>query len=249
MMGLKGKVALVTGASRGIGKAIALACAREGASVVVNYAGNKARAEQTAAEIRELGQEALVYQCDVTREPDVQKMIQTASEKFGHLDIVVNNAGITRDGLLMRIKEADWDAVLNTNLKGVFLVTKAVLRPMMRQRSGKIINIASVVGILGNAGQANYSAAKAGVIGLTKTTAREVASRGITVNAVAPGFITTDMTAQLPDRVKEQMKAQVPLQRLGTPEDVASVVLFLASEDSNYMTGQILSVDGGMAMQ
>lgn len=249
MMGLKGKVALVTGASRGIGKAIALACAREGASVVVNYAGNKARAEQTAAEIRELGQEALVYQCDVTREPDVQKMIQTASEKFGHLDIVVNNAGITRDGLLMRIKEADWDAVLNTNLKGVFLVTKAVLRPMMRQRSGKIINIASVVGILGNAGQANYSAAKAGVIGLTKTTAREVASRGITVNAVAPGFITTDMTAQLPDRVKEQMKAQVPLQRLGTPEDVASVVLFLASEDSNYMTGQILSVDGGIAMQ
>ncbi|WP_010630985.1 3-oxoacyl-[acyl-carrier-protein] reductase [Sporolactobacillus vineae] len=248
-MGLKGKAALVTGASRGIGKAIALAFAREGASVVVNYAGNKARAEETAAEIRELGQEALVYQCDVTSEPDVQEMIKTVSKKFGHLDIVVNNAGITRDGLLMRIKEADWDAVLNTNLKGVFLVTKAALRPMMRQRSGKIINIASVVGILGNAGQANYSAAKAGVIGLTKTTAREVASRGITVNAVAPGFIITEMTAELPDQVKEQMKAQIPLQRLGTPEDVASVVRFLASDDSNYMTGQILSVDGGMAMQ
>lgn len=249
MMLLKGKVALVTGASRGIGRAIALAFAREGASVVVNYAGNKERAEETAAEIRELGQEALVSRCDVSNESDVQEMMKQTMEKFGHLDIVVNNAGITRDGLLMRIREADWDAVLNTNLKGVFLVTKAALRPMMRQRSGKIINIASVVGILGNAGQANYSAAKAGVIGLTKTTAREVAARGITVNAVAPGFITTEMTAKLPDQVKEQMKAQIPLQRLGSPEDVASVVRFLASNDSNYMTGQILSVDGGMAMQ
>jgi 3-oxoacyl-(acyl-carrier-protein) reductase len=246
---LKGKVALVTGASRGIGRAIALAFAREGASVVVNYAGSQERAEATAGEIRELGQKALVCQCNVTREADVQAMIKSATETFRHLDIVVNNAGITRDGLLMRIKEEDWDAVLDTNLKGVFLVTKAVLRPMMRQRSGRIINIASVVGILGNAGQANYSAAKAGVIGLTKTTAREVASRGITVNAVAPGFITTEMTAGLPDQVKNQMKSQIPLQRLGTPEDVAAVVRFLASDNSSYMTGQILSVDGGMAMQ
>ncbi|TGB00251.1 3-oxoacyl-[acyl-carrier-protein] reductase [Sporolactobacillus shoreae] len=246
---LKDKVALVTGASRGIGRAIALELAREGASVVVNFAGSKDKAEETASEIREMGTEAFVFQCDVSNEEDVQSMIKASIEKFGHLDIVVNNAGITRDGLLMRLKEEDWDAVLNTNLKGVFLVTKTVLRPMMRQKHGKIVNVASVVGILGNPGQANYVAAKAGVIGLTKTTAREVASRGITVNAVAPGFITTEMTDKLSEQVKEQMKSEIPLQRLGSPEDVAKVVRFLASDDSNYMTGQTLSIDGGMAMQ
>ncbi|WP_100487653.1 3-oxoacyl-[acyl-carrier-protein] reductase [Sporolactobacillus pectinivorans] len=246
---LKDKVALVTGASRGIGRAIALELAREGASIVVNYAGSKDRAEKTVTEIKDLGSEAFTFQCDVSNETDVQSMVKATIEKFGHLDIVVNNAGITRDGLLVRLKEKDWDSVLDTNLKGVFLVTKAALRPMMRQRQGKVINIASVVGILGNASQANYVAAKAGVIGLTKATAREVASRGITVNAVAPGFIITEMTDELPEQVKEKMKNDIPLGRSGTPEDVARVVKFLASDDSNYMTGQTLSIDGGMAMQ
>lgn len=246
---LKDKVVLVTGASRGIGRAIALELAREGASIVVNYAGSKDRAEKTATEIKDLGSEAFTFQCDVSNETDVQSMVKATIEKFGHLDMVVNNAGITRDGLLVRLKEKDWDSVLDTNLKGVFLVTKAALRPMMRQRQGKIINIASVVGILGNASQANYVAAKSGVIGLTKATAREVASRGITVNAVAPGFIVTEMTDELPEQVKEKMKNDIPLGRPGTPEDVAKVVKFLASDDSNYMTGQTLSIDGGMAMQ
>lgn len=248
-MGLQGKVALVTGASRGIGRAIAIALAKQGASIIVNYSGNKARAEETAADIRAAGAEALVWQSDISDEKSVQDMVKQSVDHFGHLDIVVNNAGITRDGLLMRMKETDWDAVLNTNLKGVFLVTKAVLRPMMRQKQGRIINIASVVGILGNPGQANYVAAKAGLIGLTKATAREVASRGITVNAVAPGFIVTEMTDQLPEDVKEKMLSEIPLGKLGTPENVADVVSFLASDESRYMTGQTLSVDGGMAMQ
>ncbi|WP_028982993.1 3-oxoacyl-[acyl-carrier-protein] reductase [Sporolactobacillus terrae] len=248
-MALEGKIALVTGASRGIGRAIALKFAQLGASVIVNYSGSKTRAEDTAAEIRSTGSEALVWQCDIADEQAVQKMIKAAIAHFGKIDILVNNAGITRDGLLMRMKEADWDAVLNTNLKGVFLATKAVIRPMMRQKQGRIINVASVVGILGNAGQANYVAAKAGVIGLTKSTAREVASRGITVNAVAPGFIVTDMTDQLPEEVKDKMKQEIPLGQLGTPKDVANVVAFLASEDSKYMTGQTLSIDGGMSMQ
>lgn len=248
-MGLQGKVALVTGASRGIGRAIAIALAKQGASIIVNYSGNKARAEETAADIRAAGAEALVWQSDISDEKSVQDMVKQSVDHFGHLDIVVNNAGITRDGLLMRMKETDWDAVLNTNLKGVFLVTKAALRPMMRQKQGRIINIASVVGILGNPGQANYVAAKAGLIGLTKATAREVASRGITVNAVAPGFIVTEMTDQLPEDVKEKMLSEIPLGKLGTPENVADVVSFLASDESRYMTGQTLSVDGGMAMQ
>ncbi|RYL95372.1 3-oxoacyl-[acyl-carrier-protein] reductase [Sporolactobacillus sp. THM7-4] len=248
-MTLKNKTALVTGASRGIGRAIAIELAREGASVIINYAGSRDRAEETAAEVRALGSDALVFQCDVSDEAAVQEMVKAAVATYGHLDIVVNNAGITRDGLLMRMKEDDWDAVINTNLKGVFLVTKAAIRPMMRQKSGRIINVASVVGILGNAGQANYVAAKAGVIGLTKSTAREVASRGITVNAVAPGFISTEMTDQLPEEIKEKMREEIPLQKAGTPEDVARVVKFLASDDSSYMTGQTLSVDGGMAMQ
>ncbi len=248
-MVLKGKVALVTGASRGIGRTVALELARGGAAVVVNYAGNREKAEETAAEVKKLGAEAVTVRSNVTSETDVQAMIKMATETFGRLDIVVNNAGITRDALLVRMKETDWDAVLATNLKGVFLVTKAALRPMMRQRSGRVVNIASVVGILGNAGQANYVAAKAGVIGLTKATAREVASRGITVNAVAPGFITTEMTEKLPEAIKKRMKEEIPLKRLGTPEDVARVVRFLVDDDSRYMTGQILSVDGGMAMQ
>ncbi|MCO7174664.1 3-oxoacyl-[acyl-carrier-protein] reductase [Sporolactobacillus kofuensis] len=248
-MGLQNKVALVTGASRGIGHAIAIKLAKQGASIIVNYSGNKVRAEETASEIRSVGAEAFVWQCDISDESAVQEMIKQSIDHFGHLDIVVNNAGITRDGLLMRMKETDWDAVLNTNLKGVFLVTKAALRPMMRQKQGRIVNVASVVGILGNPGQANYVAAKAGVIGLTKATAREVASRGITVNAVAPGFIVTEMTDQLPEDVKSKMQSEIPLGKLGTPEDVAGVVLFLASDESKYMTGQTLSVDGGMAMQ
>ncbi|MFT8361692.1 MAG: 3-oxoacyl-[acyl-carrier-protein] reductase [Sporolactobacillus sp.] len=247
-MTLKGQVALVTGASRGIGRAIAIELAEAGASIVVNYAGNRARAEETAAAIRALGQEAWVCQGDVSREEDVAAVCQGALDHFGHIDILINNAGITRDGLLMRMKAEDWDAVLNTNLKGVFLMTKAVLRPMMRQKKGRIINIASVVGIAGNAGQANYSAAKAGVIGLTKTTAREVASRGITVNAIAPGFIATDMSDKLSEEIKEKMKADIPLGRLGEPKDVAKAACFLASEAAAYITGQTLSVDGGMTM-
>jgi 3-oxoacyl-[acyl-carrier protein] reductase len=248
-MGLEGKIALVTGASRGIGRSIAIKLAQLGAAVIVNYSGNKARAEETAAEIQSVGSEALIWQCDVSDEKAVQEMVKGSIAHFGKLDIVVNNAGITRDGLLMRMKEEDWDAVLNTNLKGVFLVTKAVLRSMMRQKQGKIINMASVVGILGNASQANYVAAKAGVIGFTKATAREVASRGINVNAVAPGFIVTDMTDELPDEVKEKMKKDIPFGKPGTPEDVAGAVAFLASDDSKYMTGQTLSIDGGMSMQ
>ncbi|MCO7127968.1 3-oxoacyl-[acyl-carrier-protein] reductase [Sporolactobacillus shoreicorticis] len=248
-MGLEGKTALVTGASRGIGRAIAIKLAQLGASVIVNYSGNKMRAENTAAEIRSVGREALIWQCDVSDEKAVQEMVKESLAHFGHIDIVVNNAGITRDGLLMRMKEEDWDAVLDTNLKGVFLVTKAALRPMIRQKQGKIINVASVVGILGNASQANYVAAKAGVIGLTKATAREVASRGINVNAVAPGFIVTDMTDELPDEVKEKMKKDIPLGKPGMPDDVADAVAFLASDGSKYMTGQTLSIDGGMAMQ
>lgn len=249
MGNLDHQTALITGGSRGIGKAIALELAGRGASLMINYSGNKEAAERTAEEIRALGAEAVVHRCDVSDESSVREMVSSAVKTFGHLDILVNNAGIARDGLIMRMKEEDWDAVLNTNLKGVFLVTKAALRPMMRQRSGRIINIASVVGILGNPGQINYVAAKAGVIGLTKATAREVASRGITVNAVAPGFITTDMTEQLSDEIKERLKREIPLGRLGRPEDVAKVVAFLAGEDSSYMTGQTLSVDGGMAMQ
>ncbi|SFG02228.1 3-oxoacyl-[acyl-carrier-protein] reductase [Sporolactobacillus nakayamae] len=248
-MGLEGKTALVTGASRGIGRSIAIKLAQLGASVIVNYSGNKVRAEETAAQIQSVGSEALIWQCDISDEKAVQEMVKESIAHFGKLDIVVNNAGITRDGLLMRMKEEDWDAVLNTNLKGVFLVTKAVLRPMMRQKKGRIINVASVVGILGNPGQANYVAAKAGVIGLTKATAREVASRGITVNAVAPGFIVTDMTDQLSDDVKNKMKQEIPLGQLGSPDDVAGAVAFLASDDSKYMTGQTLSIDGGMSMQ
>ncbi|WNC12593.1 3-oxoacyl-[acyl-carrier-protein] reductase [Brevibacillus brevis] len=245
---LAGKTALVTGASRGIGRAIALKLAEAGANVVVNYAGSEAAASETVAQIKELGRDAIMVRANVSQTEEVNEMFKAALDHFGAIDILVNNAGITRDNLLMRMKEEEWDDVIATNLKGVFNCLKAATRPMMKQRSGKIINITSVVGVLGNPGQANYVAAKAGVIGLTKTAARELATRGITVNAVAPGFIDTEMTAVLSEEVKEGMMAQIPLGRLGQTDDIASVVLFLASDAANYMTGQTLHVDGGMYM-
>ena len=247
-MQIEGKVAFVTGASRGIGRAIALTLAEAGADVAVNYAGNAAAAEEVAAEIRKMGRRALILQGDVSQTEAAASMLDAVVAEFGRCDILVNNAGITRDGLLMRMKEEDWDAVLNTNLKGVFNCTKAALKYMMKQRSGKIVNIASVVGIMGNAGQANYAAAKAGCIGFTKSVAKEVASRGITVNAVAPGLIATDMTSVLPDKVIEEMAAGIPLKRAGQPVDVAKAVLFLVSDDAAYITGQTLNVDDGMVM-
>ncbi|WP_338786635.1 3-oxoacyl-[acyl-carrier-protein] reductase [Metabacillus sp. FJAT-53654] len=245
---LENKVALVTGASRGIGKAIALELAKNGASVAVNYAGSEAKANEVVDEIKANGGNAFAIKADVSNTEDVQNMIKEVISQFGQLDILVNNAGITRDNLLMRMKDAEWDDVINTNLKGVFLCTKGVTRQMMKQRSGRIINITSVVGVSGNAGQANYVAAKAGVIGLTKTTAKELASRNITVNAVAPGFITTDMTDELSEEMKAEMLKQIPLAKLGEPSDIANIVTFLASEKSKYITGQTMHVNGGMVM-
>ncbi|MCM3652677.1 3-oxoacyl-[acyl-carrier-protein] reductase [Metabacillus litoralis] len=245
---LGNKVALVTGGSRGIGRAIALDLAKNGASVAVNFAGSEAKANEVVDEIKANGGNAFAIKADVSNGDEVQQMIKEVISQFGRLDILVNNAGITRDNLLMRMKDAEWDDVINTNLKGVFLCTKGVTRQMMKQRSGRIINIASVVGVSGNAGQANYVAAKAGVIGLTKTTAKELASRNITVNAVAPGFITTDMTDELPEDVKTEMLKQIPLAKLGEPSDVANIVTFLASEKSKYITGQTVHVNGGMVM-
>lgn len=247
-MNLTGKVALVTGGAKGIGASIALELARAGASVAINYAGSEAAAKQVASEIEQLGQRAMIIQTNVADAEAVSEMVKQVIDQFGKLDILVNNAGITRDNLIMRMKEEDFDEVINVNLKGVFNCIKAVTRQMMKQRSGRIINISSVVGVLGNAGQANYVAAKAGVIGLTKTTARELASRGITVNAVAPGFIETDMTAKLGEEIRAGLMGQIPLARLGQPEDIAKVVKFLASEDAAYITGQTLHVDGGMVM-
>lgn len=247
-MTLAGKTALVTGASRGIGKEIALELARNGANIVVNYAGNQQLAEQVVDEIRSFGRESIAIQADVANSETVDQMVKETVNRFGSLDILVNNAGITRDQLLMRMKESDWDDVLNTNLKSVFLTTKAVSRQMMKQRKGRIINIASIVGVSGNAGQANYVAAKAGIIGFTKTAAKELAPRNITVNAVAPGFITTDMTDKLPEDVKQELYKQIPLARLGEPKDIAYVVAFLASEKSSYITGQTIHVNGGMYM-
>lgn len=245
---LSEQVALVTGASRGLGRSIALELAKNGANVVVNYAGNEAKAKEVVEEIKQLGQESFDVQADVSSEEDVKRMVKQVTDEFGRLDILVNNAGITKDNLIMRMKEEEFDQVVNTNLKGAFLCTKAVTRQMMRQRRGKIVNVASIVGVRGNPGQANYVAAKAGVIGLTKTTAQELASRNILVNAVAPGFIATDMTDVLTDEQRETILSMVPLARLGNPEDVAKVVRFLASSDSDYMTGQTLHIDGGMVM-
>ncbi|SDF77159.1 3-oxoacyl-[acyl-carrier-protein] reductase [Sporolituus thermophilus] len=247
-MHLDSKVAIVTGASRGIGRAVAIALARAGAKVVVNYAGNVAAAKEVVDAIVAEGGQAIMVQADVANAEAVETLVKQAMDTFGRIDILVNNAGITRDNLLMRMKEEEWDAVINTNLKGIFHCTKAVSRIMMKQKSGKIINMTSVVGIMGNAGQSNYAAAKAGVIGFTKSMAKELASRGITVNAIAPGFITTDMTAVLPEHVKTELSSKIPLGRLGTPDDVAAAVLFLASDYANYITGQTINVDGGMVM-
>lgn len=247
-MKLAGKSVLITGASRGIGREIALEMARQGADVAVNYSGSEAKANETVDEIKALGQDAFAIQCDVSNSESVSNMVKETIDRFGKLDILVNNAGITKDNLLMRMKEQEWDDVININLKGVFLCTKAVTRQMMKQRQGRIINIASIVGVSGNAGQANYVAAKSGVIGLTKTTAKELSSRNITVNAVAPGFITTDMTDKLSEEVKAEMLKQIPLARFGEPKDIANVTVFLASDESSYMTGQTLHVDGGMVM-
>lgn len=245
---LTGKSAIVTGASRGIGRAIAIELAKEGAKVAVNYAGSEDKAAETVRLIEAEGGEAFAIRASVSQQEDVKHLVDETIERFGSMDILVNNAGITKDNLLMRMKEDEWDDVLSTNLKGVFLCTKAVARPMMKQRSGSIVNLASVVGVAGNAGQANYVAAKAGVIGLTKTAAKELSARGIRVNAVAPGFITTDMTDKLPEEVKEGMLAGIPLGKLGDPEQVARAVVFLVSDDAAYITGQTLHVDGGMVM-
>ncbi|WP_163182840.1 3-oxoacyl-[acyl-carrier-protein] reductase [Neobacillus sedimentimangrovi] len=247
-MNLAGKIALVTGASRGIGREIALELARQGANVAVNFSGSEAKAGEVVDEIKSLGQDAFAIKCNVANSEEVAEMVKAVIDRFGRLDILVNNAGITRDNLLMRMKEEEWNDVININLKGVFLVTKAVTRQMMKQRSGRIINISSIVGVSGNVGQANYVAAKAGVIGLTKTTAKELASRNITVNAIAPGFITTDMTDKLPEDVRSEMLKQIPLARLGEPKDIAKAAAFLASDDAAYITGQTIHIDGGMVM-
>ena len=247
-MNLEGKKALVTGTSRGSGRAIARALDAEGADVVVNYAGSEAAAKAVAAEIEAMGRKALVLQADISSNESATAMLDAAVKEFGRIDILVNNAGITRDGLLMRMKEEDWDAVLTTNLKGVFNCTKAAVKYMMKQKAGRIVSISSVVGLMGNAGQANYAAAKAGVLGFTKAVAKEVAARGITVNAIAPGFIQTDMTAVLSEKVVEGMLNTIPLHKLGDPEDIAKAVVFLVSDDAKYITGQTLHVDGGMVM-
>ena len=248
MARFEGKTAIVTGASRGIGREIALQLGREGAKVAVNYSGSKEKAEEVVALIQEAGGEAFAIQAAVSNAESVKNLVDETIKTFGSLDILVNNAWITKDNLLMRMKEDEWDSVIDTNLKGVFLCTKAVTRQMMRQRAGKIVNVASIVGVSGNPGQANYVAAKAGVIGLTKTSAKELASRNIYVNAVAPGFITTEMTDELPEDVKSQMLATIPLAKLGEAAHVAKTVLFLLSEDADYITGQTIHVDGGMVM-
>ena len=243
---LEGKIALVTGAAKGIGRAIALALAADGATVIVNYNGSAQKAEAVVDEIKALGKDSEAYQCNVANTADVDAMIKDVIKRYGSLDILVNNAGITRDNLIMKMSEEDFDAVIDANLKGCFNTIKAVSRQMLKQRAGRIINITSVSGILGNAGQANYAASKAGIIGLTKTAAKELASRGITVNAIAPGFIRTDMTDVLPDKVKEETLKNIPMGTFGEPEDVAKAAAFFASPEAKYITGQVLCVDGGM---
>jgi 3-oxoacyl-[acyl-carrier protein] reductase len=244
---LAGKVAIVTGAAQGIGKAVAMLLARNGADIVVSDI-NLEKAEETAREIESIGVKAMALKVNVASLDVVEQMTRAILDKFGKIDILVNNAGITRDKLILRMTEEDWDAVLDVNLKGTFHCTKTVVRHMAKQRSGKIVSIASVVGEMGNAGQVNYAASKAGVIGLTKTIAREFAQRGINVNAIAPGYIETPMTEGLPEKVKEELKRLIPMERLGKPEDIAEAVLFLVSEESNYITGHVLKVNGGIYM-
>ena len=245
---LKGKCAVVTGAAKGIGKAIALKLASSGVNIVLNYRSSEDKAIETEKEILSLGVEVLRIKGDISKPNDVENLIDCAKNKFGKIDIMVNNAGITKDTLLLRMKEEDFDSVINVNLKGVFNCLKAITPVMVKQKEGKIINLSSVVGLVGNAGQVNYAASKAGVIGMTKSLAKEIGSRGITVNAVAPGFIETDMTNVLGDKFKEEAKKSIPLKRLGKAEDVAEVVAFLASDSANYITGQVIHVDGGMVM-
>lgn len=248
MKELSGKVALVTGAGRGIGRAVALELAGRGATVLVNYNGSRERAEEVVAQIAAMGGTAEAVCCNVADFQACGSMVEEALKRHGHVDVLVNNAGITRDNLVMRMTEEEYDAVLDTNLKGAFNTIRHLSRSFLKQRSGKIINVTSVSGVMGNAGQANYSASKAGLIGLTKSVARELASRGICVNAVAPGFIDTEMTQALPEKTREAAVGQVPMGRMGAPEDVAKVVAFLAGSEADYITGQVLCVDGGMAM-
>lgn len=245
---LTGKVALVTGASRGIGKQIAITLAEYGASVIVNYNGSKEKAEAVVAEINERGGTASVYGCNISDYAAVETMMKELLGEYGKIDILVNNAGITKDGLLMKMSEEDYDAVLDTNLKGTFNCIKHISRQMLKQKSGRIINLSSVVGVYGNAGQVNYSASKAGVIGITKSVAKELGSRGITVNAVAPGFIVTEMTDAMPEDAKKQVAEHIAMKRLGDVKDVAETVAFLASDKAAYVTGQVICVDGGMSM-
>ncbi|MEY8386655.1 3-oxoacyl-[acyl-carrier-protein] reductase [Oscillospiraceae bacterium 38-13] len=247
-MNFTGKTAVVTGGSRGIGRAVCLELAAGGANVVLCYAGNETAAEETVRAVEALGAKALAVRCDVSDGAQVDALVKAAVEAFGRIDILVNNAGITRDNLLMRMSEADFDAVIAANLKGAFLCMKTVSKLMLKQRYGRIVNLSSVVGLRGNAGQVNYAASKAGVVGMTKSLARELASRGVTVNAVAPGFIETDMTAALSEAARTAAQGGIPMSRLGTPEDVAKAVAFLAGDGAAYITGQVLAVDGGMAM-
>ena len=244
-----GRVAIVTGGGRGIGRAVAVRLAGEGANLAISYRSNDDAAEETAEGAREAGVECELFKGDVSSPEDVEALFKGVSEAFGRVDILINNAGITRDNLMMRMKEEEFDEVLRTNLKGTYLCTRAALRPMVRARWGRIVNVSSVVGLVGNAGQANYAASKAGIIGFTKSVAREVAQRGITVNSVAPGYVETELTGSLPEEVKDRIRDQVPAGRFGEPEEVAEVVAFLVGEEAGYITGQTIAVDGGMTMQ
>jgi 3-oxoacyl-[acyl-carrier protein] reductase len=245
----EGRVAIVTGGGRGIGRAVAVRLGKEGADVAISYRSNDAAAEEAAEEVRATGARCEIFKGDVASPDDVAALFEGVGDAFGRIDILVNNAGVTRDNLMMRMKEEEFDDVLRTNLKGTYLCTRAALRPMIRARWGRIVNVSSVVGIVGNAGQANYAASKAGIIGFTKSVAREVAQRGITANVVAPGYVETELTGSLPEKVKDQIRGQVPAGRFGAAEEVAEVVTFLAGEGAGYVTGQTVAVDGGMTMQ